>query len=323
MFSKTSIRMLNSRPIAFSVSLGLFILGSVDVSAQAAGTGSAEPVERTAIRTLKAKIAIARFTNETNYGRSFLIDKDSDPIGKQAVDILSKKLLDTGRFILLERADMEKINAELGLGKLEGLHNMADYLVVGSITEFGRKTEGNVGVFTRSKKQTAYAKVTIRLIDVRTGEIIYADEGSGEAFTEVQTAVGLGPTADYDSTLNDKVLDAAITNLANNVISNLLQKPWKAYIIAYSDGSYIVAGGQSQGLKVGDIFDVLIEGSKVHNPATDMDVTLPGHKVAQVQVSSFAGEGMNEVSIVSVISGELPKVTEGGKWTQYAVQEPR
>jgi curli biogenesis system outer membrane secretion channel CsgG len=308
---------------ALSVLFGLFAISSVDVFAQSAGTGSSGLVGQPAARTLKRKIAIARFTNETNYGRSFLLDKDSDPIGKQAVDILSKKLLDTGKFILLERADIEKINAELGLGKLEGLHNMADYLVVGSITAFGRKTEGTVGVFTRSKKQTAYAKVTIRLLDVHTGEVIYADEGSGEAFTEVQTAVGLGPTADYDSTLNDKVLDAAITNLANNVIGHLLQKPWKAYIIAYSDGSYILTGGQSQGVKVGDIFDVLIEGSKVHNPATEMDVTLPGHKVAQIQITSFAGDGMNEVSLASVTSGDLPKTTEGNKWTQYAVQESK
>ncbi len=310
-------------PKALSAVFGLLVLTFVDVSAQTAGASAAASVEQPAARTLKRKIAIARFTNETNYGRSFLLDKDSDPIGKQAVDILSKKLLDTGKFILLERADMKKINAELGLGKLEGLHNMADYLVVGSITAFGRKTEGNVGVFTRSKKQTAYAKVTIRLLDVRTGEVIYADEGSGEAFTEVQTAVGLGPTADYDSTLNDKVLDAAITNLASNVIGHLLQKPWKAYIIAYSDGSYIVTGGQNQGVKIGDTFDVYIEGSKVHNPATDMDVTLPGHKVAQIQVSSFAGEGMNEVSIASVTSGDLPKATENNKWTQYAVEESR
>ncbi len=252
-----------------------------------------------------------------------MVDKDTNPIGKQAVDILSKKLLDTGKFILLERADMEKINSELGLGKLDSLHNMADYLVVGSITAFGRKTEGNVGVFTRSKRQTAYAKVTLRLLDVRTGEVIYADEGSGEAFTEVQSAVGLGPTADYDSTLNDKVLDAAISNLASHVIENLLQKPWKAYVIAYSDGFYVITGGQSQGVKVGDVFNVSVEGSKVRNPVTNMDITLPGHKVGQVQVVSFAGEGLNEVSLATVSSGELPKTVENNAWTQYVVEEAK
>jgi len=99
--------------------------------AQPAQTGIPAAKEKASVRMLKRKVAIARFTNETNYGRSFLVDKDANPIGKQAVDILSKKLLDTGKFILLERADMEKINAELGLGKLDSLHNMADYLVVG------------------------------------------------------------------------------------------------------------------------------------------------------------------------------------------------
>jgi curli biogenesis system outer membrane secretion channel CsgG len=305
----------------FSGVLLALLLAASFSTAQPAPAGTVAGNGKASIRTLKRKVAIARFTNETNYGRSFLVDKDANPIGKQAVDILSKKLLDTGRFILLERADMEKINAELGLGKLDGLHNMADYLVVGSITAFGRKTEGNVGVFTRTKRQTAYAKVTVRLLDVRTGEVLYADEGSGEAYTEVQNAVGLGPTADYDSTLNDKVLDAAITNLASHVIENLLQKPWKAYVIAYSDGYYVITGGRSQGVNAGDVFDVSVEGSKVRNPVTNMDVTLPGHKVAQIQIASFAGEGMNEVALATLSSGELPKAGDGGSWTQYVVQE--
>ena len=289
--------------------------------AQPAPAGSSSVKAPAPVHSLKRKVAIARFTNETNYGRSFLVDKDADPIGKQAVDILSKKLLDTGKFMLLERADIEKINSELGLGKLESLHNMADYLIVGSITAFGRKTEGNVGVFTRKKRQTAYAKVTIRLIDVRTGVVIYADEGSGEAFSEVQQAVGLGPTADYDSTLNDKVLDAAISNLASHVIENLLQKPWEAYVAAYADGFYVITGGKSQGVKVGDIFDVLIAGSTVHNPVSNMDVVLPGHKVGQVQVVQLTGDGLNEVSLATEVSGDLPKSSDPSTWTKYSVRE--
>ena len=61
---------------------------------------SVSPSTASQVRTLKRKVAIARFTNETTYGRSFLVDKDSNPIGKQALDILSKKLLDTDKFIL-------------------------------------------------------------------------------------------------------------------------------------------------------------------------------------------------------------------------------
>lgn len=303
---------------------------SILLGAERAAPASAKPSVSPAIaqqgdsaRSLKRKVAIARFTNETSYGKSFLVDQDANPIGKQAVDILSKKLLDTGKFLLLERADLEKINTELGLASSGQLKNAADYLVVGSITEFGRKAEGNVGIFTRKKKQTAYAKVTIRLIDVHTGQIIYAEEGSGEAFSEVKTAVGLGPTAGYDSTLNDKALDVAITNLASRVIENLLEKPWRAYVLTFVDGSYLITGGQEQGLQIDDVFDVFSSGRKVRNPQTGMDIALPSKKVAQLKVTDFSGDGTNELSLATIVSGELPQSDDPASYGNLYVQESK
>lgn len=275
-------------------------------------------------RALKRKVAIARFTNETTYGRSFLVDKDANPIGKQALDILSKKLLDTGKFILLERADLEKVNAELGFaGASSTLKNAADYLIVGSITAFGRKNEGEVGVFTRTRRQTAFAKVTIRLVDVQSGMVIYAEEGSGEAYSEQKSTMGLGPTADYDSSLNDKVLDAAISNLASKVIENLLGKPWRAYILAHSDGSYVVTASRDQGLVVGDTLDVYAKGKTVKNPQTGMDVVLPGKKVSSVKIDAFTGEANNEVAIASVVSGELPRTDDAAAFAGFYLQDSK
>jgi curli biogenesis system outer membrane secretion channel CsgG len=274
-------------------------------------------------RGLKRKVAIARFTNETNYGRSFLLGSDENPIGKQCVDILSKKLLDTDKFILLERVDMAKINAELGLANLGTLKNAADYLIVGSITAFGRKSEGSVGVFTRKKRQTAFAKVTIRLIDVQSGAILYAEEGSGEAFSEQRTAVGLGPTADYDTALNDQALDAAISNLASKVIENLLEKPWRAYILAFNDGSYLITASKSQGLAIGDTLDVYIQGKKIKNPQTGMDVTLPGKKVGQIKIESFVGDTTNEIAMAAPLSGEIPRSEDATAYQNYIIQEAK
>ena len=91
-------------------------------------------------QALKRKVAIARFSNETQYAKGVFYDKDNDPIGKQAVDILSTKLASTNKFILLERQDMDKIMDELKLAGNEGLQKVgADYLIIGSVTEFGRK----------------------------------------------------------------------------------------------------------------------------------------------------------------------------------------
>src|SRR2546425_8995018 len=60
----------------------------------------------------KTKIAVARFTNESNYGRSLLTDQDLDRIGKQAGDMLMSRLVLSGKFLVLERPDAGKLQRE-------------------------------------------------------------------------------------------------------------------------------------------------------------------------------------------------------------------
>ena len=271
---------------------------------------------------LKRKVAIARFTNETKYGQSFFIDKNNDRIGKQAVDILSSKLVETEKFILLERADMDKISKELNMENYGPLKNMADYLIVGSVTEFGRRDQGKVGIFSRTKRQIAFAKVHIRLIEVRTGQILYSEEGEGEASSEAGTVFGVGERAGYDSAINDKALDAAITNLASNIIENLLDRPWKSYILGYEDGKVIMAGGKSQNIQVGDVFQVMKEGKKVKNPQTNMMITLPSKRVGKIKVIMSAGDTPeSEVSLCDIIDGNFSEYISSKKFDQLIIQE--
>jgi len=273
---------------------------------------------------LKRKVAIARFSNETRYGRSIFLDKNNDQVGKQAVDILSAKLIATDKFILLERADLNKINKELEIGNLEILKNAADYLILGSVTEFGRKDTGDVGIFSRTKRQNAYAKVTIRLVDVRTGQIIYSEEGEGTAFSEVGTSFGVGAQAGYDATLNDKALEAAITNLASNIIENLLLKPWRGYILGYENGNIIISGGKSQNIKPGEIFDVIKNGRRIKNPQTNMYITLPGEKIARIKALSSTGDTPeNEVTFCQVIAGDLSEYIKKNNYSDIHIRESK
>lgn len=272
---------------------------------------------------LKRKVAIGRFTNETRYGQSFFIDKEDNRIGKQAVDILSSKLLETDKFILLERADLDKINKELKIGNVEPYRNMADYLIIGSITEFGRKEVSDVGIFSRVKKQVAFAKVHIRLVDVYTGQLIYSEEGQGEAFSEAGTVLGVGSRAGYDSILNDKAVDAAITNLSSNIIEKLLDKPWKGYIVGYEGGHLIISGGKSQNIKTSDVFEVVLEGQKVNNPQTNTIITLPGKKIARIKVSELLGDmPENEVSLCEIIDGDLSVYVSKKDFSHLFIRQP-
>lgn len=271
---------------------------------------------------LKRKVAIARFTNETKYGQSFFIDEKNDRIGKQAVDILSSKLVETEKFILLERADLDKITKELKMENYEPLKSMADYLIVGSVTEFGRKDQGKVGIFSRTKRQIAFAKVHVRLIEVRTGQILYSEEGEGQAFSEAGTIFGVGERAGYDSAINDKALDAAITNLASNIIENLLDRPWRSYILGFEDGKLIIAGGKSQNISNGENFQVIQEGKKVKNPQTNMMITLPGTQIGKIKtVMSIGDNPETEVTLCDIIEGDLSAYIFSKNFNKLYIQE--
>jgi curli biogenesis system outer membrane secretion channel CsgG len=270
---------------------------------------------------LKRKVAIGRFSNETRYGQSFFLDKNNDRIGKQAMDILSNKLFATGKFIMLERADLSKIEDELKRGGSKKLDNAADYLILGSITEFGRKETSDVGVFSRVKKQEAFAKVHIRIVDVSTGEIIYSEEGKGTAYSEAGTVMGVGDKAGYNGQLNDKAIDAAISDLASNIIENMLDKPWRGYILGYEDGQLITSGGKSQNIKVGDTFELYKEGKKVKNPQTNMMMTLPGKKIATLTITATLGDTpASEVSLAELTSGDISAYIKSKDFSKLYIQ---
>jgi curli biogenesis system outer membrane secretion channel CsgG len=263
-------------------------------------------IEKSRKPFIKRKVAIGRFTNETNYGKGFFDKSNENTIGRQAMDILSTRLTQSEKFIMLEREDMDLINSELKMNNLNNLNIAADYLIIGSISEFGRNTTGEVGVFSRTKKQSAYAKVNIRLVDVSTGQLIYSEEGAGEAFSEVGTVLGAGTRAGYDSSLNDKVISAAISKLVNNIIENLTEKPWRSYILSFKDGVIVIAGGKTQGIIIGDNFNIFKKGQIVTNPQTGMKIELPGELISKVIVTQIMGNNINdEISTAEVLNGEI------------------
>lgn len=238
-------------------------------------------------KTLKRKVAIGRFTNETQYAKGIFYDRENDPIRKQALDILSAKLAASGKFILLERDGLEELIAEAG----EGMQKIgADYIILGSVTKFGRKVEGDQRVFSQTKTQTVEAGVSIRLVEVSSGLIIYSDEASGYAETSAKQTLGLGGSAGYDATLSDKAISAALSQLVENIINKCMDKPWRGYLLSVEDGNYIISGGASQGIEAGSVFVLYKKGKTVTNPQTGIKVELPGTKVGTLTVSLTMGD---------------------------------
>ena len=255
---------------------------------------------------LKRKIALGRISNETHYGESFLRGPQGDPLGKQVTDLLSADLVASGAFIVLERPDLGRLKDEAELTGVKMNVVGADVLLVGSLTEFGRKTTGENGFVSSTKKQVAFAKVDMRLVDVGTGQVFFTTSGAGEASTEASSTFGFGSRASYDGTLNDAAIRQAVSEAVNRLVNELSSRPWQTYFLSADKGRYFVAGGKSQGLKPGMTFSVMTQGEKIKSPQTGFFITLPGKEVAELRIESTFGETeSNEGSVATLVGGSM------------------
>ena len=173
-------------------------------------------------------LVIGNFQNRSTYQRGLFSD-GTDRLGSQAKTILKTHLQQTNRFDVVDRDNMAQIAEEAKIAGTQQALAGAQVAVGGDVTEFGRKTVGDqqlFGILGSGKKQIAYAKVALNLVDVRTSRVVYSAQGAGEFELSSREVVGFGSSAGYDATLNGKVLNLAITEAVNNLVAGLEQGAW-------------------------------------------------------------------------------------------------
>jgi curli biogenesis system outer membrane secretion channel CsgG len=261
------------------------------------------------IKIYKRKIAIGRFTNETRYGKALLTGDQLDPLGKQTSDMLSTRLVESGRFLVFERPDLNLARNEQVLSGIKGNIVGVDTLIVGSLTEFGREIEGEAGFLSNTKRQIARAKVEARLVDVKTGRVFFSAPGTGKASVEAGTVMGFGNQAGYDSTLNDRAIGAAISDMMTALVSKLQERPWRTDLLKVEARQVFITGGERQGVRPGDRLAIMQSNGAVRSAQTGFDIDLPPTKIGELVVdSNFGDDETNEGSVCHIVSGTVPSV---------------
>ena len=77
------------------------------------------------------------------------------------------------------------------------------------------------------QKQIAYVKVSLNIVNTLTSEVVFSAQGAGEYSMSEREVIGFGGTASYDSTLNGKVLDLAIREAVNALVSGIDTGAWR------------------------------------------------------------------------------------------------
>lgn len=218
----------------------------------------------------KLRVGVVDFVNKTTYGAGRL--------GTSASDILTTELFKTGAFILIERAQLGQVLKEQGLGqtgvvnpetaaeagKILGLNA----IVTGSVSQFGVSTGGaDYGIY-KQKVQTAKCVVDVRVVDVTTGQLLFAESGRGEFERKAQEVLGLGTRAGYDETLGQEALRSAITKFMDNLVQQLRSVEWTGRIASVSGSDIYINAGRDVGLNVGDTLVVQTLGKEIYDPQT-------------------------------------------------------
>lgn len=177
----------------------------------------------------KYRMAIGKVENKSPYLRG-IFTEGTDRLGLQAQQILKTHLSDSGRFVMVDRANMEEIANEAKLSSNAQKLTGAQVVITGAVTEFGRKevgSEGLGGVIQRSRKQIAYSKVQLSVVDTVTSQVLTSVQGAGEYALSNEEVLGFGSTAGYDATLNDKVLNLAMIQAVDQLVNSLEQGQWR------------------------------------------------------------------------------------------------
>lgn len=177
----------------------------------------------------RVPVSVGKFDNRSSFMRG-VFSNNEDRMGSQAQTILVTHLRQSQRFSVLDRSVLSEIKQEAELKQQNQNLKGADFVVTGDVTEFGRKEVGDVqlfGILGRGKTQVAYAKVNLNVVNTLTSEVVFSSQGAGEYSLSEREVIGFGSTASYDATLNGKVLDLAIREAVNNLVSGIESGAWR------------------------------------------------------------------------------------------------
>ena len=179
-----------------------------------------------------------------------------------------------------------------------------DYLIYGTITQLGAKSEKiGFGSFATAKATVSMA-VDLRITDVHTGEIRYAGtvQQSINAGTTTQFGgISTGRQSDASSDLGE-IQRTVAKSIANVVVTNIF--PVK--VVAINNGVVFLNYGSSI-LTEGDYLEISSLGEKIIDPDTGIVLGNTEKEIGIIEVTEATGK----FSKAKVVSGEESDIAAG------------
>jgi curli biogenesis system outer membrane secretion channel CsgG len=291
----------------------------------------------------KKRVAVMNFDYGTVRSYVSAIFGSDQDVGKGISDLLVTKLVQDGKYSVIERNALDKILSEQNfsnsdradattaakIGKVLGV----DAIIIGSITQFGRDDQhtnvggggyglgrfglGGVG----TSKAKAVVGISTRMINTTTGEILVAVNGTGESTRSSTSLLGAGGgwsggggggldmgSSNFANTILGEAVKKAVDDTGTQLDASVDKIPTIKLVINgvvadVSGNTLIINVGKRSGVRVGDKFEVSRPVRVVKDPATGKVIKSVTNKVGDATVTD-----VDDDSSTATLAGGPAKV---------------
>lgn len=152
-------------------------------------------------------------------------------LGRAAADVLTTELVKGTSLNCMEREKLDLIMKEKNLSasglttpetyvKMGGILGV-QYIVTGAVTSFGEKQYSGSGFSVGGSLKLYNTTIDVRIIDAKTGQIVFADSAEGEKKGLNLRIKGVGGGEDFDEQAASKLLRVACEAMAKKIEAEL------------------------------------------------------------------------------------------------------
>jgi len=257
----------------------------------------------------KVRIAVMNFENNSTWAYW------GDNLGRAAADEITTQLVQTGKFTVVERTQLEALLAEQDLGASGRVSSSTaaqigkvlgvQLVLTGSITQFSieRTSAGFRGIGGSYSK--AESKLDLRLVNAETGEIVAVAEGEGNKRMGGGYFRGAGAERTFDQGAAQEALRPAVEDAVAKVsaqadqFASLQPAAPEGQVVGAREGLFYINRGGNAGVKVGQRFEV----HRVIDEIKDADGRVLDRVVGKVGVLEVT-QVLSQSAVCKLIEGE-------------------
>ena len=275
----------------------------------------------------KKRVAVLDFDYGTVRSYVTAIWGSDQDVGKGIADLLVQKLVQDGKYRVIERKALDKILAEQNfsnsdradpataarIGKVLGV----DAIIIGSITKFGnddKSTTVGGGGFglnkfglggVQKRQSKAVCGISARMVDTSTAEILAAVTGNGESKRSGASLLGAGgggggagagafdmSSKNFGETILGEAVNQAVNTTGDQLDAKADSMPTRkaeaSGLVADVSGNTLILNiGSRSGLQVGDKLEISRAVRTVKDPATGKVLKTITNKIGDATVTEI------------------------------------